>query len=466
MRLSLSSLPWKGLAAGLLSAMALSAGAAESTLEADNTVFSDVYPKHFDSWESTADSDKIIDVLSEDPRLVILWAGYGFAKDYNAARGHMYAVTDVRNTLRTGAPKNAEDGPMPMACWSCKSPDVPRLMEEKGDPEFYKGKWASGGPEIVNPIGCVDCHNNKDGGMQLALSRPYLPKALKAMGEDPEKATKKDMNTLVCAQCHTEYYFEEKNKAVQFPWDKGTKAEDIEAYFDEIEFADWIHPISKTPMLKAQHPDYETWKEGLHSKMGLACADCHMPTRDDKKGAFTDHRILSTTSEMMPTCKNCHNQSEEELVKRVKTQKDMITELKLKVEDELVKAHIEAGAAWKAGAGKEEMRKAINNIRHAQWRWDYSIASHGIQMHAPDEAMRVLKTAMEKATEARKQIAAVLKKHGVTEPVAIPDISTEEKAQAYLKMDMEKMKKEKAEFLKNTVPQWEKEAKEAGRLSE
>ncbi|SUG80140.1 cytochrome c552 [Salmonella enterica subsp. enterica] len=41
----------------------------------------------------------------EDPRLVILWAGYPFSRDYNKPRGHAYAVTDVRETLRTGAPK-------------------------------------------------------------------------------------------------------------------------------------------------------------------------------------------------------------------------------------------------------------------------------------------------------------------------------------------------------------------------
>lgn len=94
----------------------------------------------------------------------------------------MSAVTDVRNTLRTGAPKSDNDGPMPMACWSCKSTDVPRLMEKEGYLDYFKGKWARGGSEIVNPIGCVDCHDPASPEMALKISRPYLHNGLKASG--------------------------------------------------------------------------------------------------------------------------------------------------------------------------------------------------------------------------------------------------------------------------------------------
>ncbi len=84
--------------------------------------------------------------------------GVSLSRDYNKPRGHAFAVTDVRETLRTGAPKNAEDGPLPMACWNL-SPDVARLIQKDGQDGYFHGKWARGGPEIVNNLGCADCHN-------------------------------------------------------------------------------------------------------------------------------------------------------------------------------------------------------------------------------------------------------------------------------------------------------------------
>lgn len=154
--------------------MAAGAFASDKT-EPRNEVYKDKFKNQYASWHDTAKSSEIVDVLAEDPNLVILWAGYGFAKDYNAPRGHIYAVTDVRNTLRTGAPKSAEDGPMPMACWSCKSPDVPRLIEEQGEDGYFTGKWAKGGPEVVNAIGCGDCHEK--GSPKLRLGRPFAERA-------------------------------------------------------------------------------------------------------------------------------------------------------------------------------------------------------------------------------------------------------------------------------------------------
>ncbi|EGE3555678.1 hypothetical protein DLW27_10420 [Escherichia coli] len=102
------------------------------TVEAKNETFAPQHPDQYLSWKATSEQSERVDALAEDPRLVILWAGYPFSRDYNKPRGHAFAVTDVRETLRTGAPKNAEDGPLPMACWSCKSPDVARLLATKG----------------------------------------------------------------------------------------------------------------------------------------------------------------------------------------------------------------------------------------------------------------------------------------------------------------------------------------------
>lgn len=80
-------------------------------IEAVNEKFAEKYPKQFESWKATEKGDKIIYADEQDPRLIVLWGGYAFAKEYNAPRGHVYAVKDVRDILRTGAPKTATDGP-------------------------------------------------------------------------------------------------------------------------------------------------------------------------------------------------------------------------------------------------------------------------------------------------------------------------------------------------------------------
>lgn len=236
---------------------------ASSTINTKNESFAQAHPDQYHSWRATSEQSQREDALAEDPRLVILWAGYPFSRDYNKPRGHAYALIDVRETLRTGAPKDAQDGPLPMACWSCKSPDVARLIQEQGEDEYFHGKWAKGGPEIVNVLGCADCHKTDSpefaqGQPALTLTRPYAARAMEAIGKPFDKASRFDQQSMVCGQCHVEYYFAGENKSVKFPWDNGTKVEDMEVYYDNIAFSDWTNSLSKAPMLKAQHPEYES----------------------------------------------------------------------------------------------------------------------------------------------------------------------------------------------------------------
>ena len=442
------------------------------TVEAKNETFAPQHPDQYLSWKATSEQSAREDALAEDPRLVILWAGYPFSRDYNKPRGHAYAVTDVRETLRTGAPKTAEDGPLPMACWSCKSPDVARLIQKDGEDGYFHGKWARGGPEIVNNLGCADCHNTASadfakGKPELTLSRPYAERAMEAIGKPFEKAGRFDQQSMVCGQCHVEYYFDGKNKAVKFPWDDGMKVENMEKYYDTIAFSDWTNSLSKTPMLKAQPPEYETWSAGIHGKNNVTCIDCHMPKVKDKDGkVYTDHKIGNPFDQFDASCKTCHEQSKETLQKRVAEHKKQVKDAMIKLEDQLVKAHFEAKAAWDAGATQEEMQDILKAIRHAQWRWDYSAASHGGHMHAPDVMLRVLGSGLDKAADARAKLAAILTKHDVKTPVEVPDISTADKAWKVMGIDIEKERKAKKEFLETVVPQWVKEAKANGKLAE
>ncbi len=219
------------------------------------------YPREYNSYMMTRKSDEIRDMLKEHPAQVILWAGYAFSIDYNAPRGHFYAVEDNINSLRTGAPTDKSSGPSPTACWTCKSPDVPRLMARDSEIGFFTGKWARYGGEVVNPIGCADCHDNKT--MALTVTRPQLQRGLDAYGRPKyADATYQDMRSLVCAQCHSEYYFkktpwddkgtQKDAMVVTYPWEKGLSAEAMEAYYDEIKFSDYTHALSKTPIVKRQ----------------------------------------------------------------------------------------------------------------------------------------------------------------------------------------------------------------------
>ncbi len=120
------------------------------------------------------------------------------------------------------------------------------------------------------------------------------------------------MSSLVCAQCHVEYYFNKKMVEgvpyLTLPWDKGFSAEDMEEYYDEIEFSDWTHKLSKAPMLKAQHPGYEIYLTGVHAARGVSCADCHMPFMSEGGQKFTDHHVQSPLNNVANSCQVCHRE--------------------------------------------------------------------------------------------------------------------------------------------------------------
>lgn len=434
--------------------------------ESRNAIWGKNYPREYESWKRTIEGDKATkhngntfrDALDEDPRMVVLWAGYAFSKDYNQPRGHANAVSDVHKTLRTGAPTNEHDGPQPGTCWACKSPDVTRLMALQGVSNFYKAKWAAHGSEVVNPIGCADCHDSET--MALHISRPALVEAFARQGKDITTATHQEMRSLVCAQCHVEYYFKGDGKYLTFPWDKGMSAEAIETYYDEAKFTDWTHSLSKAPMLKAQHPDYEMYTTGLHARRGVSCADCHMPYRSEGGQKFTDHHVQSPLNHMDAACQVCHRESEQELRETVYGRQDKVKEIRLALEDALVKAHVEAKFAWEKGATQNQMENSLKLIRAAQWRWDFVGAGHGNSFHSSVESARLIAQGLDKAQSARLELSRVLAALGHNQEVAMPDISTKAKAQSFIGLNMEDLKAKKKTFLESVLPKWLQKAKE------
>lgn len=440
-------------------------------IEPRDSVWGLNYPRQYQSYMKTADTtfrgyvstSGFKDALKDQPELVILWAGYAFSKDYNQPRGHAHAVTDVHRTLRIGSPMNPGDGVMPSTCWTCKSTDVPRLMSEMGVTEYYSKKLSDFGSEVINPIGCADCHDSKT--MNLTITRPALIEAFQAMGKDINKASHQEMRSLVCAQCHVEYYFnknipgKEGASYLVFPWKDGLTVEDMERYYDNIDFADWVHPISKAKMLKAQHPDYELYMMGVHAKRGVSCADCHMPYKSEGGQKFTDHHIGSPLANVENSCFVCHREKKESLISDVYERQQKIKEGSSKLQKLIAMAHIEAAKAWELGATEAEMKDVLTLIRHAQWRWDFSVASHGAAFHAPLETSRMITSATDKIQEARLKLARLLASKNFNQPVPMPDFTSKDALQKYIGLDIPKEKAEKQVFLSQVVPQWIRDGK-------
>jgi hypothetical protein len=436
----------------------------------ENSKFASDFPREYETWKQTADttfksefnSSQAVDVLAQRPNMVILWAGYSFSWDYATPRGHQHAVEDVRRTLRTGAPGVTEGKePQPGTCWTCKGPDVPRVMKEQGVANFYKAPWSKWGDQIMNNVGCSDCHDSKT--MDLKPARPALYEAWQRVGKDVNKATHQEMRSLVCAQCHTEYFFKGEGQYLTFPQDSGMTVEAMEKYYDAMNYKDYTHALSRAPILKAQHPGYEIHQMGIHGQRGVSCADCHMPYMSKGGVKYTDHHIMSPLANIERTCQTCHRQSAETLRQNVYERQRKCNEIRNRVENELATAHIEAKFAWDKGATEAEMKPVLDLLRKSQWRWDFAVASHGAAFHAPQEIMRILSHSLDLANQARLKVAKVLARHGFTGDVPMPDISTKAKAQAYIGVDMKQKEADKEKFLNTVVPQWIKKAKAAGR---
>lgn len=413
--------------------------------ESNNAKWGESFPREYASWKRGEQTgtlteyggNKNRDYLSEAPRLVVMWAGYAFAKEYNTPRSHYYAVQDVRESERITVPQNA-------TCWTCKSPDVPRLMARDGVAEFYKKPIDHYKDEVTNSIGCADCHNEKT--MALQISRPALKEAFERQGKDISKASHQEMRSLVCAQCHVEYYFKGKTeKYVTFPWDDGMKAEEMEKYYERVGHSDWEHAISGAKMVKMQHPDYELYSQGIHAARGVSCSDCHMPYETEGGVKFTDHHVRSPLMNVDNSCQVCHRWSEDEIKDRVYGIQDKNREMLDRAENALTAFHLEIGETARRGATTEELSAARKAVSLAQMYWDYVAASNGMGFHAPQESARILAKSIDIAQEARIALARLRFEKGLTTALQLPDISTKEKAQAYIKPFVDALKKRQAE---------------------
>lgn len=401
--------------------------------ETDNAKWGLNFPREYEGWEATRlmsgrtkyGGSAERDHLGENPRLVVMWAGYPFAKDYKAPRGHRWSLEDLRASGRISEKT-------PATCYTCKSPDAPRLMAELGAGKFYAAKFKEYEKEVGNTIGCRDCHNPKT--MRLEINRPAIVEAFKRRGEDVNKSSQQDMRSLVCAQCHSEYYFKGKvENYLTFPWDDGMTIEGMEKYYDKAGHVDWTHAISGAKMVKMQHPDYELFKQGVHSYRNVSCADCHMPYKSEGGVKVTDHQIRSPLENLANSCGVCHRWSEDEIKSRVEGIQDKTKELLTSAEEAVVALHLEIGDAAAAGASEAELERPRDLVRRAQMYWDYVSSANGVGFHAPQESARILGKSLNYAMEGRLAVSALRARRGRYDPPAKPDLASKEKAQAFIK---------------------------------
>ena len=349
------------------------------------------------------------------PYLKNLWLGYPFSFEYNEARGHTYAIEDILHIDRIN--RYGEKGGLPATCWNCKTAKIPSWQQEYGDDKFWSMDFNEfRKPEKVsmsdNTIGCANCHDSQT--MELTLNSVPLRDYLHRAGKDFATLSRNEKRALVCGQCHVEYYFGEPehgpNKKPVFPWDQGMDPEQMYSYYNDkgkkkedgsfAQFADWVHPVSKTPMLKAQHPEYEAWYNGTHGAAGVTCADCHMPyMRLDGKKKVSSHLWTSPlrNDDMIDNaCRQCHTDKTTAYLRdRVEnTQKKTYAQLMI-AQDLSVKAHeaIRQASEWTGDKSPEYdalMAQARELTRKGQFFWDLVSAENSVGFHNPVKTLDTL----------------------------------------------------------------------------
>jgi len=334
--------------------------------------------------------------LEEDPRLKTMWSGYAFAVDFREERGHAYMLEDQTFTERQQVVKQ------PGACMHCHG-SVYLPYKKLGGGDLIAGfekmnpmPYAEARKLVEHPVACIDCHDPES--LQLRVTRPGFLEGIRALKAaqgvpdyDPNRmATRQEMRTFVCGQCHVEYYFKGPEKRLTYPWSKGLRVEQIQAYYDEIGFKDWTHKETGAEVLKAQHPEFEMWNQGIHARSGVACADCHMPYQRVGAQKISDHHVRSPLLNINKACQTCHRWSEDELKSRAEAIQSNTYAMRDQAMNALVQLIGEIKAARDAGRPDAELALARKLQRQAQFRLDFVEAENSMGFHAPQEALRIL----------------------------------------------------------------------------
>jgi nitrite reductase (cytochrome c-552) len=364
--------------------------------------------------------------LEEDPRLKKMWAGYAFAVDFREERGHAFMLEDQTFTERQEVVKQ------PGTCMHCHA-SVYLPYKRLGGGDLIRGfelmnqmPYKEARPLVEHPVACIDCHDPQS--MQLRVTRPGFLEGIRALKASQgitdydvnSMATRQEMRAFVCGQCHVEYYFKGPEKRLVYPWDKGLKVDDIMAYYDEVGHKDWTHAESGAEVLKAQHPEFEMWNQGIHARSGVACADCHMPYKRIGAQKVSDHHVRSPLLNVSAACQTCHKWPEEELKARVAVIQDRTHALRDRAMDALVGLIDDLHASQLEGRSDGELAAARALQRQAQFRLDFVEAENSTGFHAPQEAARILAESIDLARQGQLALrggaGAAVSTHAAADP--------------------------------------------------
>lgn len=335
--------------------------------------------------------------LELDPRLKTMWAGYSFSADYRERRGHAYMLDDQTFTGRQAFNP-------PAMCINCHASMVPTYLK-LGNGDIMKGFNAISDQHMTYPqirqtvkhaVGCIDCHDPKT--MQLRVTRPAFIEGIRALKASQgiqnydvnTMATRQEMRSFVCGQCHVDYYFQPPNKRLTFPWSKGLKVENIIAVEDEQKIVEWTHPDSGAGLIKARHPEFEMWNQGVHARSGVACSDCHMPYMRQGALKISDHQVNSPLLKINRSCQTCHHFPEEELKARVEDIQDRYFTLRNTALDALMDLINDIKVSKQKGVAEADLAKARDYQRRGQFMLDFVMSENSMGFHAPQEATRIL----------------------------------------------------------------------------
>lgn len=334
--------------------------------------------------------------IEEDPRLKTMWSGYAFSVDFREERGHAYMLFDQTHTRRV------TEFNQPGTCLNCHASTY-GIYKKLGDGDIMKGfdklnsmPYQEAAKLADHPVSCVDCHEAAT--MKLRVSRPGFIEGIRAYKATQgvenydvnTMASAQEMRTYVCGQCHVEYYFKGPEKRLTYPWMKGIKVENILAYYDEVGFKDWTHKETGAPVLKAQHPEFEMYNQGVHARSGVACADCHMPYKREGGMKVSDHHVRSPMLNINRACQGCHHFPEQEMKDRVEQIQTRFFDARNIAMDALMALIADIKAAKDAGVTDAELATAQDFQRKAQFYLDFVEAENSTGFHAPQESMRIL----------------------------------------------------------------------------
>lgn len=404
--------------------------------------------------------------LEQDPWLKRLFAGYAFSIDYREARGHAYMLGDQEVTKRV---TEVQQAGACLHCHASIAPTYRRIgLEEMGKDaseakladgfdqdavivgfravsrkpyaevhaELLKTpdgvmKSAEGDPHLgdAHPVSCIDCHDPDT--MKIRVTRPGFIEGIAklANSDDPVPhlpsiqrwrdsgsnepydpnvdATRQELRSFVCGQCHVEYYCANK-MTLTFPWGNGLKVEDLEREWDETtfpddggEFYDYVHKETGTKVYKAQHPEFELWSQGIHARAGVSCSDCHMPYEKQGATKVSSHWVRSPMLNINNACQTCHKVSETELKARVDTIQARTRALMDRAAVAMTDMLDAILAAQAAGATEEQLKPIRDLQRKAMWRLDYISSENSKGFHADQEAARILGESIDYSRQAQ-----------------------------------------------------------------